>query len=206
MSFSWSDLADLANLNDTILSWILVYGVVILFVSVLLAAIGLPFPSSFLILAAGAFVRQDILDLPTALGWTLVGVVLGDCLSYGMGRVARGSIQRRIGKHEAWRNAENYLQRRGALAIYFTRWLVTALAVPTNLIAGSGGYPFQRFLLFGAAGEFTWLLLYGSLGYFFSDQWETISDLASNFGGLILGTLLLITGVYVLIRARRAQK
>jgi membrane protein DedA with SNARE-associated domain len=92
------------------------------------------------------------------------------------------------------------VNRRGAIAIFLTRWLITALAVPTNLVAGSGGYPFARFLLFGALGEITWLLLYGALGYAFSDQWETISELIGNFGGLLLGAVILIIGIVVLVR------
>jgi membrane protein DedA with SNARE-associated domain len=117
-----------------------------------------------------------------------------------VGRVARQPILRRYGGVAAWRAAEENLQRRGAIAIFFTRWLVTALAVPTNLVAGSGGYPFSRFVLLCAVGELTWLLLYGGLGYAFSDQWENISTLMSNFGGLILGALILIIGLVVLLR------
>lgn len=200
MSFS------LADLSSTLLSWILVYGAIILFASILLGAIGVPLPCTFLVLAAGAFIRQEVLDLPSALGWGLVGAVLGDCLSYGIGRVARGPILRRFGKLDAWRSAENYLKERGAIAIYLTRWLVTALAIPTNLVAGSGGYPFSRFLLFVVAGEITWLLAYGTLGYIFSDQWETISDLISNFGGVLVGALILIVGIVLLVRGMMKPK
>ena len=195
----------LADLSSTILSWILIYGAVVLFVAVMLAAIGLPLPSTFLILAAGAFIRQEILDLPTALAWALVGVIIGDSISYGLGWVARGPILRRYGDNATWRSAEAYLQRRGATAIFLTRWLVTALALPTNLVAGSGGYPYRRFLFFGAVGELTWLVIYGTLGYFFSDQWESISDLITNFGGLLLGALLVSVGIVVLIRSMHRQ-
>lgn len=195
MSFSLTDL------SSTLLSWILVYGPVVLFASMLLGAIGLPLPCTFLLLAAGAFVRQSVLDLPSALAWAFVGVVIGDLLSYGVGRVTRGPILRRFGQTAAWRSAEENLQRQGAAAIYFTRWLVTALAVPTNLVAGSGGYPFARFVFFDVAGEVTWLLLYGSLGYAFSDQWETINDLISDFGGLVVGALILIVGIVLLLRS-----
>jgi membrane protein DedA with SNARE-associated domain len=171
----------------------------------MLAAIGLPVPTSLLIMAAGAFIRQDVLDLPSTLTWTWAGVVMGDSISYGVGRLARGPIVRRYGQLAAWRSAEENLQRRGGIAIFLTRWLITALAVPTNLVAGSGGYPYSRFLLLSATGELTWLLLYGGLGYAFSDQWETINQVIADFGGLLLGALLLITGVVVLARSMRRQ-
>lgn len=195
----------LADLSSTLLSWLLVYGAIVLCIAVLLAAIGLPFPSSFLVLAAGAFVRQEILDLPTTLAFALVGVVIGDSISYGIGRLARRPILRNYGQLAAWRSAEANLNRRGAVAIYLTRWLITALAVPTNLVAGSAGYPYLRFLGVVVLGEATWLLLYGTLGYAFSDQWETISELISNFGGFLLGAALLGIGIYVLVRIMKAR-
>lgn len=195
----------LSDLSSTLLSWVLIYGAVVLAVSVMLAAIGLPVPTSLLIMAAGAFIRQDVLDLPSTLTWTWAGVVMGDSISYGVGHLARGPIVRRYGQLAAWRSAEENLQRRGGIAIFLTRWLITALAVPTNLVAGSGGYPYARFLLLSATGELTWLLLYGGLGYAFSDQWETINQVIADFGGLLLGALLLITGVVVLARSMRRQ-
>jgi membrane-associated protein len=190
----------LADLSSTILSWILVYGAVILFVAILLGAIGVPLPCTFLLLAAGAFVRQEVLDLTSVLAWALLGALIGDSLSYGIGRIARRPLLRRFGGSSAWRSAEDNLKRRGGVAIYLTRWLLTAIAVPTNLVAGSAGYSYTRFLLFGAAGEITWLLVYGGLGYAFSDQWETISDLISDFGGLLVGALIVVIGVVVLLR------
>lgn len=195
----------LSDLSSTLLSWVLIYGAVVLAVSVMLAAIGLPVPTSFLIMAAGAFIRQEVLDLPSTLTWTWIGVVIGDSISYGVGHLARRPIVRRYGQLAAWRSAEENLQRRGGIAIFLTRWLITALAVPTNLVAGSGGYPYSRFLLFSATGELTWLLLYGGLGYAFSDQWETINQVIADFGGLLLGALLLITGMVVLLRSMKRQ-
>ena len=49
------------NLQDTLLSTLTSYGPIVLFVSVLVASIGLPLPVSFLLIAAGAFVEQGAL-------------------------------------------------------------------------------------------------------------------------------------------------
>jgi membrane protein DedA with SNARE-associated domain len=194
MSFS------LADLGSFILSWILVYGAIILCVAILLGSVGVPLPTTFLLLAAGAFVRQDALNLPITLICALVGAILGDSIGYGVGRLARGPIFRRYGQLPAWNSAEAYLQRRGSVAIYLTRWLITPLAAITNLVAGSGAYPYPRFLLFVVMGEATWVLAYGALGYAFSDQWESINALISNFGGLLVGAILLIAGIIMLVR------
>jgi membrane protein DedA with SNARE-associated domain len=190
----------LADLSDTLLTSIVTYGAVALGVVVLLAALGLPLPSTFFVLASGAFIQQGVLDLSSTVVVALACVVLGDTLSYGMGRALRRPIHARFGRSETWLRAEHSFNRRGALAIYLTRWLLTPIAVPMNLVAGSSGYAVGRFVGFAAAGELTWLLAYGSLGYLFGSQWEYVSDLVSNFSGVLVGLLIASAGGYALIR------
>ena len=83
---------------------------------------------------------------------------------------------------------------------------LTPLAIPTNLIAGSGGYVYWRFLLYDAAGEITWLVVYGGLGYLFGSNWEALSQLLSDLSGLLAGVVLLAIGSYFLWRYRRRAK
>lgn len=197
MTFSLSDL------SDTLLSWTVIYGPSMLFVSLFLGAVGLPLPGTFLVLAAGAFARQGVLDPYGAIILALLGAALGDISSYGMGRFARGPITRRFGQAATWQKAELNLRQRGAIAVYLTRWLLTPLAIPTNLVAGSTGYPFVRFGAYILAGELTWLLLFGGIGYAFSSEWEAVSEFISNFSGVLVGIVLLGLGGYFLLFRRR---
>jgi len=52
------------------------------------------------------------------------------------------------------------------------------------------------------SGEFTWIALYGGLGYIFGSQWELISEFVSDFTEFVLGVMLLGVGVFVLFRFR----
>jgi membrane-associated protein len=90
------------------------------------------------------------------------------------------------------------------MAVYFTRFLVTALALPTNLIAGGSGIRFRRFMAYDSLGELTWIILYGGLGYWFGSEWELVSDFIANFGGLILGVVILGTGIWLGLRRTRS--
>ncbi|MGB0387577.1 MAG: DedA family protein [Ardenticatenaceae bacterium] len=194
------------NLTEYFLTWVVTYGSPVLALALLLGALGVPLPGTFMVLAAGAFVRQGVIDWYSAFTLALLGVVFGDMVSYGMGRFANGWVERRFGESPTWQNAQNTFEQRGAMAIYLTRFLLTPLAIPTNLIAGGSGYPFWRFLLVDAAGETTWLLLYGGIGYTFASQWEAISDLISDFSGLLVGLAFLLGGTYLLLRRRRAHQ
>lgn len=186
----------LSDLNSAILAFIVVYGAWALGLVVLLAALGLPLPSSVFVIAGGAFVQQGVLDLATTLGVTLLFAVAGDALGYGIGRFLGTHLERRWGTREGWRHAEAAFQRWGGLAIYFSRWLVTALAVPTNWLAGASRYSFRRFIALALAGELIWLLAYGGLGYAFGSQWQTIGTLLGDFSGLVAGLVLAGAGLY----------
>jgi membrane-associated protein len=84
--------------------------------------------------------------------------------------------------------------------------LVTAIAIPTNLIAGGSGYKFSRFMVYDITGEILWIGLYGGLGYWFGSQWELVSTFISNFGGLILGLVILGFGIQQALKWRKQIK
>lgn len=188
------------SLSDLLLNSVIAYGAPVFGLALLLSGLGLPLPASLLVVAAGAFTRQGVLDIPSAGGLGLLGVVLGDTLSYLAGRFARGPVERRFAGSSAWISAEETFRRRGGLAVYLTRFLLTPLALPTNLIAGSSGYSLARFVSYDLGGEFTWIALYGFLGYLFGTEWEYISQFISDSSGLLAGVALLAGAVYLLLR------
>ena len=60
--------------------------------------------------------------------------------------------------------------------------------------------------LYDLAGEFTWIVLYGGLGYAFGSQWEAINQFISDFSGLLVGLVLFGVGLYLLVRRRRQSR
>ncbi|MBI5953803.1 MAG: VTT domain-containing protein [Chloroflexi bacterium] len=176
-------------MSDFLLTQVINFGTPFIGIILLLGALGLPVGASVVVIAAGAFSQQGVLNWYEVIIIGLVCAVLGDMLSYGMGYYAKGWVEKRFGNSPAWVNASNSFQKQAGLAIYLTRWLVTAIAIPTNWIAGGSGYKFSRFLFYDVSGELTWLLVYGGLGYWFGSQWELVYDFINNFGGLVLGVV-----------------
>jgi membrane protein DedA with SNARE-associated domain len=150
-----------------------------------------------MVIVSGAFIRQGIIDLAPTLTLGIIGVVIGDSLSYAMGHFSKDWAERKFGLNKSWLQAQEIFKKRGGLAIYLTRFLLTPLAIPTNLIAGSTGYSYWHFVVYAFLGEGTWLLMFGGLGYTFGDQWEVISQLISDFSGLLLGLAALAAAAYV---------
>jgi membrane protein DedA with SNARE-associated domain len=159
-----------------------------------------PLPSTLFVVATGAFIQQGVLNLTTTLGLSLVCVVLGDLLSYGMGRALGRSMNAWYGQSATWRRAEEFFARRGGIAIVLTRCVLMPIAVPVNLVAGSNAYPISRFAAYAVSGEVIWLLGYGAIGYFFGSQWGYISGFISHASGPLVGFLIAGGGACALIR------
>lgn len=181
----------MSDLSDTLLTAVLAYGAPALGLALFVVALGFPLPATLLLLASGAFISQGALDGPQALGIGLLGSVLGDSGSYCLGRCGGGLVLRRFERQAAWRRAQATFERRSGLVIFVTRFMLTPLALPTNLIAGSGRYSYARFLALDALGELIWICGYIGLGYTFAAQWETIGDLAGSLSGVLVGLLAL---------------
>ena len=191
------------SLTDFFLTGLITYGPPMLGLALLLAGLGLPLPATLFLLATGAFIRQGVMDWTTTLGLGLLGVIVGDSASYALGRFAGDRAQRRFNRSAIWKSAQDTFARRGGTAIYLTRFLLTPLAIPVNLIAGGSRYAFWRFLGYDVAGEVTWIVLYVGLGYVVGSQWELISQFVGDFSGLLVGLAALGAGVYLLARRQR---
>jgi membrane-associated protein len=187
-------------MSDFLLTQIINYGAPILGVIVFISALGAPFPCTLLVIAAGAFAKQGLLTWYTAGLTALVFVVLGDNLSYAMGHFAREPVLRRFQNSENWIKAESTFNRWGGMSVFWTRFLITGIAVPVNLIAGTSGFGIRRFFFYDLLGEAIWIFGYGGLGYLFGTQWEVVSDVLSNISGLSLGLVILGIGIWLGVR------
>lgn len=187
-------------MSDFLLTQIINYGAPILGVIVFISALGAPFPCTLLVIAAGAFAKQGLLTWYTTGLTALAFVVLGDNLSYAMGHFAREPVLRRFQNSENWIKAESTFNRWGGMSVFWTRFLITGIAVPVNLIAGTSGFGIRRFFFYDLLGEAIWIFGYGGLGYLFGTQWEVVSDVLSNISGLSLGLVILGIGIWLGVR------
>jgi membrane protein DedA with SNARE-associated domain len=187
-------------MSDYLLTQIINYGSPLFALLLFLGALGVPIGASLLVIAAGAFSQQGILTWYSTAIFGFLGAILGDAISFGIGYFAKDWVDVHFGKSSTWKSAQGTFDSRAGMAVYLTRFLITALAIPVNLIAGGSGIRFRRFMTFDALGEMTWILLYGGLGFWFGTQWEVVSDFISNFGGLLLGLVFLVGGIWLGVR------
>lgn len=174
---------------DSLFALVSEYGVVTLALSCFLSCLLVPIPSSFLMLAGGAFVASG--DL---VGWQVVaaawgGAVAGDQTGYHIGRRNGARLLRLTGtptrRTQMLNKAQQFIARHGGLGVFFSTWAVAPLGPYVNIIAGAGGLTWRQFTLWDAVGEAIWVTGYTGLGFFFAANLATIAALASNLSGLL---------------------
>ena len=192
---------------DVVAQWALTnlvtYGVPMLVFIAFIGSLGIPFPITMVIVAAGAFARSGLLDWRLALLACVIGAMVADHSEYLLGRLAQPWLKQRFSKSIAWQQAQNTLERQGAWAILLTRFWLTPLAPAVNVIAGSR-YPYWRFLLLDLVGQMVWAGLYGGLGYLFATEWQQLSQTAGLFSTASMALFLLALAAIYLARRRPA--
>ena len=192
----------MSELRDLLLTGILNHGALALGTVLFLAALGVPLPAAVLLMAAGAFVQQGVLAPESVLVAASIGAVSGDGSSYLLGRFGASLLPPRMQASDPWKRASRLFERWGTWGVFLTRFLLTPVALPVNLLAGSTRFPWQRFMSAVVAGELLWVALFGGAGYLFADQWEALSSIAGDAAAIALGVVLATWG---LIRLRRAR-
>jgi membrane-associated protein len=179
--------------TSQVLEWFVSYGASALFFTLLLAAIGIPLPSSLLLIAAGSFIEQGEMGLWQVFVFGCTGVIVGDQIGYGLGRWGGRRLLQRFAKHlggeDKLKQTEVFSRRWGGPGIFFSRWLVTPLGPWLNLTSGVTAYPWKYFLVWDVLGEITWVALYLTLGYLFSDRVQYFASLLGNLMGVCLGLI-----------------
>jgi membrane protein DedA with SNARE-associated domain len=130
----------------------------------------------------------------------------GDALGYLIGcrfgpRLRETKLIRKYGL-DAWDKATSVLERRGAWAVFFARFLpVVRTLTPA---AGTSGLPFRRFLPAAAAGASCWSLAHISIGAALGEAAKRIEGVL-NTGGLIVVGVLAAVGVFFLLRLKKRK-
>src|SRR5579859_7012835 len=144
------------------------YWAVLLFVAI--ESTGIPFPGETMLLAAAIYAgTHHSFHIPLVILAAAGGAILGDNLGFLVGRAGGYRLLRRYGHvvhlDERKLKLGIYLFRRhGGTVVFFGRF-VAVLRAWAAFLAGASRMPWDRFLLFNAAGGILWATLYGLGGY-----------------------------------------
>lgn len=127
-----------------------------------LAVAGILIPGTVLLFALGVLAGSGALGLGETLLLAYAGGLLGDLLSYGLGRRFHQGIRRLpvLRDHPEWLGgAESYFQRYGVASLLVGRY-IGPLRPMLPLVAGMLDMPFVRFALVSLLAAAGWALAY----------------------------------------------
>ncbi|MBB5632273.1 membrane protein DedA with SNARE-associated domain [Cryobacterium mesophilum] len=163
--------------------------------------IGLIVPGDTIVIVASTGI-QDAFQYVALVIAVLVGSLTGESIGFALGRFfgpkIRGSrLGQRIG-YENWMRAENYVDRRGGIAVFISRFLpVLHSLVP--LTVGMSTMRFRKFLVWTVPACLIWATAYASVGWAAAGTYRELSGQLHYagyvFAGIIALFLLVALGV-----------
>ena len=190
------------------------YGYPALWLIVFVAAAGAPISGSLLLFGAGAFAALGDLNIFILFPVALSAAVMGDNLTYFIGRRVGTPLLAWVERQKRFRwispqalaRGRIYFRRRGAWAIFITRFLIVVLGGPINLLAGLEKYPFRKFLLWDVCGQILSVIISLGLGYVFAASWEEVASLFGAFSSLLLIFIIAVVLAVLLVRKVRQRQ
>ena len=205
----------MSNLLTLLLTFLQTYGYIALWITVYVAAVGIPIPITLLLLAAGALAALGDFNLALLFVVSFSALICGDNTGYWIGRIWGSRALNWIERSKRWNRlippqrivqSRQYFRLRGGWAIFLSRFLFSALGGIINLLSGSELYPYRYFLLFDSSGEALGAIIPLMLGYVFGASWEAVGDVLGYSSFLILSLLIVIILVSRLIKNARILK
>jgi membrane-associated protein len=198
------------TINDQLLAALGLYGLPALFIVVLITSVGVPLPSTFALIAAGAFVQLGDMNFGWVIGLGIAGALLGDQIGYAIGRWGGRPLayrlSARIRGQKQLQRAEETARKWGAAGIFFSRWLITPLSPWLNIVSGITSYPYIRFLIVDIPGEIIWVVLYVLVGEIFSDRVQAVTMMLGNLSWALLGAVAAALFGWRLFRSLRNRR
>jgi len=190
--------------------FLLKHGYSVVFVSVLAEQIGLPLPSTPILLAMGALAGLGRLSFAAALAIGVAASLIADSLWYWLGRKRGYSVLNLLCRialepDSCVRKTENVFARYGAGSLLFAKF-VPGLSTAAPPLAGLFRMPLVRFWLADAGGAALWVGSFSGVGFVFRGQLEDVAQWAMGMGrwlGLVLVALL---AVYILWHIWQRQR
>lgn len=195
---------------STAIELLIKHGYLIVFLAVIAEQIGLPLPSTPILIAAGALAGLGDIRVAPALILAITASLLSDSLWFWFGGRRGTSILAFLSKMSL--EPETYLSkarsaysRHGSGAILAAKF-VPGLGTVVPPLAGLSRLAWWKFLLLDAVAALLWAGAYVALGWTFRDQIETIAYLLEGFGAWMAVLAVTLFSFYLLKKYRDRQR
>lgn len=162
-----------------------------------LAIVGLIVPGAIMMIGAGAMVAAGALDFQPVCLWAIAGAVVGDGLSYWLGRHYRErltSLWPFTHYPESLAGGVRFFEKYGGKSVAFGRFVGPIRAV-IPLVAGMMDMPVRRFLVANILSAIAWASAYLLPGIVFGASLELAAEAALHLVVLLLALAVAVWAV-----------
>lgn len=178
------------NFTSSLLSYVLIYKYLAIFVITYLGALAFPLPSGTVVMASAAFATQGYLSFPLVVLTGILGNVAGDNTGYWLTRAYGVRAlhlfgMRRVVGSQRYQKVHESVSDHPVLIIYFSRFM-TGIAPTVNVICGTTRLAYKKYITFEFLGECTEVAFFALVGYIFGANWQYFTEFSWEFWALLL--------------------
>jgi membrane protein DedA with SNARE-associated domain len=169
--------------------------------------VGFVIPGETAAILGGVAASRGPVPLAAVLAVVIVAAIVGDSVGYEVGKhFGPRLLDLKIfaKRRERLQDAQDFLARRGGVAVFLGRWVAFFRAVMPAL-AGTAQMPYRRFLLVNAAGGIVWGAVVVTLGYLAGNSYARIEHTVGRTAALVVLGLVVVGFIAWRIREYRRR-
>ena len=162
--------------------------------------VGLVVPGDTIVIVASTAVG-GVVEYFALIATVIVGSLCGESIGFALGRyfgpkIRHSRLGRRLGE-DSWRRAENYLDRRGGIAVFISRFLpVLHSLIP--LTVGMSTMRYRKFMAWTVPACVIWAFAYVSVGALAAGSYRQLAD-QLHYAGYIFVGIIAVFAIAVLV-------
>ncbi|KVC48960.1 cytochrome O ubiquinol oxidase [Burkholderia pseudomultivorans] len=167
-----------------------------------IALIGTIVPAGAVMFAAGALIGAGALDAWITIGIAAAGAIVGDGISYELGRRHRGMIRNwwvRFGYAAAYERGEQFVLRHGTTSIVLARFLAPVRAV-VPVVVGCATLPRRSFYPVNVVSALVWAPVHVAPGILFGASAVLAAAISVRVAVILMVVAALVAAVWFGVR------
>jgi membrane protein DedA with SNARE-associated domain len=164
--------------------------------------VGLVVPGDTIVIVASTAVDGPV-EYFALIAAVVVGALAGESVGFALGRwfgphIRHSRLGRRIGEHN-WVRAENYVDRRGGIAVFISRFLpVLHSLVP--LTVGMSTMRYRKFMAWTVPACVIWAFAYVSVGSAAAGSYRQLAEQLHFAGYIFVGIIVVFLLAVVVVK------
>jgi membrane protein DedA with SNARE-associated domain/rhodanese-related sulfurtransferase len=183
------------------MEFLLKHGYLVVFLVALAEQIGLPFPATPFLLAAGALAGLHTFNFGKVVALAATASLISDCVWFYLGKRRGASIlsllcRMSLEPDSCVATTQSVYTRYGHKSLLFAKFVpgLTTIAPP---MAGMFKLPLWRFVALDGGGALLWAGGYTAVGWIFRGQLEVLAGLLARFGAGLGGLFAFALALYI---------